>query len=134
MEDVNEFYRVAFTIEYENAETSYLKAVWCDDLYSEQIEKESHDDDFLNFSYTFGKGDNSTKRWICPNITSEIDFVSANTAKSRSSDDGLLKAKALTAKVMMCDKAWGSAYVEDLSCQEIPKSNAVTFSFDFRSV
>ena len=103
--DVHQFLRVTFTIEYENAESSYPEAVWCDDLYKEQIQKESHDDYFLNFNYIFGRGDNSTKRWICPNITSELDFGSANIAESSSTDDGLLKAKALTAKVMLCGKA-----------------------------
>ena len=99
--DVHEYYRVQFTLEYENAEPSYPEAVWCDDLYRDQIQVESEDDDDLNFSYTFGKGDNSTKRWICPNITSELAFVSsANRSRFIRNDEDLLKAKALTAKAM----------------------------------
>ena len=44
LDNVHEFFRVTFTIEDENEELSYPDAVWCDELYRDQIQKESEDD------------------------------------------------------------------------------------------
>ena len=102
--DVHQYLRVQYTLEYENAELSYPEAVWCDELYKDEIEKESQDGDHPNFSYAFVNR-NSTKRLICPNITNELDLVAADNTRSDSANDGLLKAKTLTAKVVKCDSA-----------------------------
>ena len=59
---------------YGGNKSIYPEAVWCDELYAEQIEKEDQDDDIENnFSRVFKPHDGW--RWICPNVTSDIDFV-----------------------------------------------------------
>ena len=92
------------------------EAVWCDELYAEQIEKEEQDENIENnFSRVF-KQDNST-RWIFPNITTDVNFVNDDKTPSSSTESDFLNFETLTAKVYRCDSVEDAVYAEGEECE-----------------
>ena len=71
--DLTSYLRVEFSL-WDGKKLTKIEAVYCDELYAKQIENEGQDDDIdSNFSRVF-KQDGET-RLICPNLTTDIDFV-----------------------------------------------------------
>lgn len=80
----------------------YYDAVYCTELYADNIAKEKENDNYGNdFTEAFADYQ-GTHKWICPNITDEIEIS---------------KDFTLVLNYLPCDAAYGAVYAEGVACK-----------------
>ena len=83
---------------------AWYDGVYCTDLYADQIAREKEDPDAGN-DFTEMFADYLGQKWICPNVTGEID---------------IMNGQSLVMNFLSCDQALATKYAEGVACEDFP--------------
>ena len=116
--DASKYMRIQFSQQYtDSSTTTYFDAVYCKDLYADQIEAEKNGTSSTN-DFTQAFQDKNGFKWVCPRTNEKITIPKFN-------DNG----GYLQMSVLKCDNVQQAVYAGDEACAtEFAADDAVTIS------